>query len=171
MVFADPDPRSFNTVRLIGASAIFRGLSRPTPARGDWLTLGAALCWAVYTVVGQPLLARYGLFRTNAYSIAIGALFFLPFGVPSFLAISPTDVPLQAWAGTLFSMLFALVVAYNGWHYAVSRIGPTQTSIYSNLMPVRAVTIAFLWLGEPAGGVHSRAPPSSCSESTSSDAE
>lgn len=118
---------------------------------GDLLTLGATLCWSFYTVYGQPVIARYGLFKTNAYAMALGTLFFLPFGLPDLLRLTPAAVPASAWAGTLFSLLFALVFAYSLWYFGVSRIGPTQTSIYANLTPVAAVTVASLWLGEPIG--------------------
>ncbi len=115
---------------------------------GDLLILAATVCWATYTVLGKPLLDRYGLVRTNAYTIAIGSLFFLPAGIPSLAAVSLTDVPTSAWWGTLYSLVFALVVAYCLWYYAVSRIGPSRTSVFSNLVPVAAMAIAWLTLGE-----------------------
>lgn len=121
--------------------------------RGDAFTLAATLCWATYTVVGQPAVARYGLFKTNAYTMALGTLFFLPFGVPALASVSPDSVPAIAWLGTAYSFVFALVVAYSCWYFAVSRIGPTQTAVYSNLMPVAALAIAHFWIGEPIGGL------------------
>lgn len=120
-------------------------------ARGDWLTLGASLCWSIYTVFGQPAIARYGLFKTNAYTMVLGTLFFLPLGLPALAAVSPSDVPPSAWGATVFSFVFALVLAYSLWYYAVSRIGPSQTAVYSNLMPVIALIVAWLWLGETLG--------------------
>ena len=44
--------------------------------RGDGLTLAATLCWSAYTVLGQPIVARYGLVKTNAYTMALGTLAF-----------------------------------------------------------------------------------------------
>ncbi len=120
-------------------------------ARGDWLTLAATLCWSAYTVFGQPVVARYGLFKTNAYTMTLGTLVFLPFGLPALLSLDPSAVPAAAWWATVYSFVFALVVAYCCWYFAVSRIGPTQTAIYSNLMPVAALAIAHLWIGEPIG--------------------
>lgn len=122
-------------------------------AVGDWLALGATLCWSIYTVAGGPLLARYGLFKTNAYSIAIGTAFFLPFAAPALSSVAPRDVPGAALGAAAFSLVFALVVAYCCWYYAVSRIGPTQTAVYANLTPVAAVAVAHLWLGEPVSAM------------------
>lgn len=120
---------------------------------GDLLTLGATLCWSFYTVYGQPAIARYGLFKTNAYAMALGTLFFLPFGLPELLRMEPATVPPSAWAGTGFSLVLALVVAYSLWYFGVSRIGPTQTAVYANLTPVAAVAVAAVWLGEPIGAL------------------
>jgi len=120
-------------------------------ARGDWLTLAATMCWSAYTVLGQPVVARYGPFKTNAYTMALGTLVFLPFGIPALLAVDPGTVPAAAWWATVYSFVFALVVAYCCWYFAVARIGPTQTAIYSNLMPVAALAIAHFWIGEPIG--------------------
>jgi drug/metabolite transporter (DMT)-like permease len=120
-------------------------------AQGDWMALAASLCWSTYTVAGQPVVARYGLFKTNAYSMTVGTLLFLPIGLPALIATDASAVPASAWWATAYSFVFALVVAYSFWYFAVSRIGPTQTAIYSNLMPVAALTIAHLWIGEPIG--------------------
>jgi drug/metabolite transporter (DMT)-like permease len=122
-------------------------------SRGDWLTLAATLCWSAYTVAGQPVVARYGLFKTNAYTMALGTLVFLPIGLPALWSVPFESVPALAWAGTAYSFVFALVVAYSCWYFAVGRIGPTQTAIYSNLMPVAALAIAHFWIGEPTGAL------------------
>ena len=118
---------------------------------GDGLALGAACCWALYTVLGHPIVERYGSFKTNAYTMALGTLGFLPFGLPALVDVEPSTVPAAAWGGTVFSLVFALVAAYCFWYYAVSRIGPTSTAIYSNLMPALALVTAWLTLGEPIG--------------------
>jgi drug/metabolite transporter (DMT)-like permease len=118
---------------------------------GDALVLAATVCWSLYTVLGQPIVARYGLFKTNAYSMAIGTLGFVPFGVPDLMRLGERPIPQIAWAGWAYSFLFALVVAYSFWYFGVSRIGPTQTAIYANVTPVAAIAVAWLWLGEPVG--------------------
>lgn len=118
---------------------------------GDGLALLATFCWSLHTVLSQPLVARYGPLRTSAYALSLGTLFFLPIGLPSLFRVDFAALPASALAGTLFSMLFALVIAYFLWYYGVSRLGPTQTAIYNNLTPVAALVVAYLTLGEPVG--------------------
>ena len=35
------------------------------------------------------------------------------------------------------------------WYTAVQRIGAARTAIYSNVVPIVAMTVAAVWLGEP----------------------
>ncbi len=137
-------------ISVLGVHLVLRESSRlggdPT---GDWLALGATLCWSIYTVAGGSFIRRYGLFKINAYSMAIGTAFFLPIAAPQLVGLSLAAIPAQALWAAAFSLVFALVIAYCCWYFAVSRIGPTQTSIYANLTPVAAVLVAHLWLGEP----------------------
>lgn len=118
---------------------------------GDALTLGATFCWSLHTVLSQPVVARYGPIKTSAWAISIGSLAFLPLSLPELYRMSPASIPAAAWLALGYSIVFSLVVAYGLWYFAVGRIGPTQTAIYSNLTPVAAVIVAYLVLGEPVG--------------------
>lgn len=139
-------------ISAVGVGLVVRDSARlGHGASGDWLILGATLCWSLYTVLGKPVVDAYGHFKTNAYAMALGTTFLLPLGLPRLFEISPAAVPASTWGATIFSFVFALVVAYSLWYFAVSRIGPTQTAIYANLTPVAALTVAWLTLGEPVG--------------------
>jgi drug/metabolite transporter (DMT)-like permease len=54
-------------------------------------------------------------------------------------------------AGAL-SALLALNLAYVIWYMGVQRLGPARTSIYSNGVPIVAMAVATVWLGEPLTG-------------------
>jgi drug/metabolite transporter (DMT)-like permease len=115
---------------------------------GDILILAAAICWAFYTVGSKSLLGRLGPLRLSAYTMTLGSLFYIPFGIPSLLHVRFEQVPWTAWLGTAYSFVFALSAAYFFWYYAVSRVGATRTAVYSNLTPVAGLAIAWLTLGE-----------------------
>ncbi len=115
---------------------------------GDLLTLAATLCWSIYTVSSKTLLQRHGPLKVTAYSMWIGSAFFVPFGIPSLLRLPFGQIPWPAWAGLIFSFVFALSVAYLAWYYAILRIGPTRTAVYSNLTPAATLLTSWLALGE-----------------------
>jgi drug/metabolite transporter (DMT)-like permease len=118
---------------------------------GDALTLGATFCWSLHTVLSEPLVARYGPLRTSSYAFSIGSLAFIPFGLPELGRMDASSIPAAGWWALVYSIVFSLVIAYCLWFYAVGRIGPTQTAIYSNLTPVVATVVAYFALDEPLG--------------------
>ena len=47
------------------------------------------------------------------------------------------------------SSIVCLVLAYVIWYTGVQQLGATRTSAYSNLTPIAAIVVGWLWLGEP----------------------
>jgi drug/metabolite transporter (DMT)-like permease len=116
---------------------------------GDLLIFGAMLCWVVYTVGCRPLLSRHSPLVVTGFTMMIGSMLYAPFGVPSLMALDWAAVQWWAWALLVYSAVFALVVAYLIWYTAVQRVGNTRTSIYSNVVPLVAMSVAAVALGEP----------------------
>ncbi len=115
---------------------------------GDLLVLAATLCWSTYTVLSKGLIDRHGPLTVTAYTMTVGTLLFVPFGIPSLLHLAWDQIPWTAWLGTIYSFAIALAAAYLLWYYAVSRVGPTRTAVYVNLMPAIALLVSWLALGE-----------------------
>ena len=120
---------------------------------GDALTLAALWCWAWYTTGSRALLQRYSPLRLSAYATLVGTLCYAPFGVPDLLRLDWGGVSGWAWAALVISGLLALSVAHIIWYTGVQRLGSARTSVYSNLVPVAAMAVAFIWLHEPIGAV------------------
>lgn len=116
--------------------------------RGDAMIVGAMLCWAVYTVGSRHLLQRLTPLAVTGYSMGLGSVLYAPFGVKDLVRLDWRSVSAGAWSGLVFSAVFGLAVAYMIWYTAVQRLGNTRTSVYSNVVPLVAMTIAALWLGE-----------------------
>jgi drug/metabolite transporter (DMT)-like permease len=115
---------------------------------GDLLTVCAVLCWGIYTVAARSLLERHTPLVVTGYSMAIGTVLYVPFGLAGLRALDWRSVGLGAWSALAFSAVFALYVAYLIWYTAVQRIGNLRTSMYSNMLPLLAMAIAAVWLGE-----------------------
>jgi len=115
---------------------------------GDLMMLVAVLCWSASTVGARPLLARHTPLVVTGYSMAIGTVLYLLFAWPAMRTIEWREVSARAWWAIALSAVFALCVAYMIWYTALQRIGNTRTSIYSNMVPVAAMIVAWLWLGE-----------------------
>ena len=115
---------------------------------GDVLCLAAVACWSVYTVASRPLLTRHSPMVVTGYSMAIGTLLYVPFGMPDLRRLDWGAVSATSWLGLAFSAVFALYVAYLIWYTSVQRVGNVRTSVFSNLLPPLSMAIAAAWLGE-----------------------
>jgi drug/metabolite transporter (DMT)-like permease len=115
---------------------------------GDSFTLLAVACWAVYTVGSRDLLARYSPLVVTGLTMAFGTAAYVPASLPSFLQLEWGRVHLWAWTALVFSSILALNVGYLIWYTSVQRIGNVRTSVYSNVTPLVAMTVAAVFLGE-----------------------
>jgi drug/metabolite transporter (DMT)-like permease len=122
-------------------------------ATGDAMMLGAVCCWAVYTVFSRPLLARHSPLVVTAVSMVFGTLFILATTGWHLASVDWRQVSTFDWVGIVASALLALNLAYLIWYTAVQRIGNARTSMYSNLVPVTAMAIAWVGVGEPVDPV------------------
>jgi drug/metabolite transporter (DMT)-like permease len=56
--------------------------------------------------------------------------------------------PVTLWPAIAYSGIGALFIATAFWYEGLRRLGPTRTSMYSNLQPLFAMGIAWVALGE-----------------------
>ena len=139
----------------LGVTLIVRGgaAAGVSSLSGDLMMLACVACWTVYTVAGRPLLATRSPIVITGLSMAIGTMLFLPFATADFARTSWADVRPVAWICVVFSSLLALNFAYTAWYLGVRQLGSSRTSIYSNVVPVAALAVAMVWLGERLAGM------------------
>lgn len=131
---------------ILGSS---RGLSLEWKSvAGDLMTLGAAICWATYTVMSRPLLRKYPPLTVTTLSHIAGSIPLVLLALPSFAAQDWAGVSASGWAGLAYSGILGIGLAYIIWNTGVQRLGGARTSVYSNLVPVVAALAAAIFLGE-----------------------
>ena len=116
--------------------------------KGDLMILSGNLFWAVYTVFSRPLLKRISPLKLVSISLAFGALFYLPFSVRSIIQLDWNGLSFMAWAGLVYSALFAICISYIFWYSSVKRVGNIKTAIYGNITPVLTIIFAYIVLSE-----------------------
>lgn len=115
---------------------------------GDSLLLASTVCWSLYTVGSKDMMHTYGPMRATTIMMTSGTPFLLLVCTPALLRQEWSQVRPLAWAGLVYSGLFAIALAYLIWSYGVRKIGSTRTAIYSNVTPVVALLVAWPALGE-----------------------
>jgi drug/metabolite transporter (DMT)-like permease len=82
-------------------------------------------------------------------TMVYGGVPYVVMALPQILRVPWTDVSAWTLTSLVLSALLALNLAYVIWYMGVQRLGPARTSIYSNGVPIVAMAVAALWLGEP----------------------
>jgi drug/metabolite transporter (DMT)-like permease len=115
---------------------------------GDLLVLCAVIAWAFYTSGLLPLAKRNEAVQVAAWTLLGGVIPLLGFATPGLLRTTWSEVTLLTWGAALYAGVLAMVIAYLFWYRGVHHLGPTRTSMYSNLQPIVAVLFAWAVLGE-----------------------
>lgn len=119
-----------------------------TTVRGDLAMLGAAVLWSAYTVGSRPLVRRYGTLPVTAFTMWVGTVGLVLLAVPGLLSQDWGAVSAGGWSALAYSGALAIAAAYVLWYYSVGAIGSSRTAIYSNTIPIVALVVAWLTLGE-----------------------
>ena len=78
----------------------------------------------------------------------IGTVGLVAVSTPALLAQDWISITPGAWGGLVFSGAFSLALAYILWYYGIRHLGSSRTAVYSNTVPVVALLVAWLTLGE-----------------------
>lgn len=116
---------------------------------GDAIILVAVLAWSYYTVIGKPLVEKYGALRITGYALATGSALYLPFGLYRVIMFDHSQVTLGAWGAVAFMALGMSVALYVLWYWLLKYMDASRLAIWHNFFPVISAIVAFLWLGEP----------------------
>ncbi|MBZ5719699.1 MAG: DMT family transporter [Acidobacteriia bacterium] len=111
-----------------------------------FIILAAALTSAMYMVMQKHFLGRYSALEFTAYSIWSGTLLMVP--LSSGLLGEMRNAPIGATAAIIYLGIFPGALAYVAWAYVLSHGPAGRTATFLYLIPVLAIAIAWMWLGE-----------------------
>ncbi len=116
-------------------------------AKGPLLVLLAPLSFALYNVIAKPLVGRIDAAAVSSAANLFGTLALLPLLRPSSVdharALGAWD-----WALLLYLGLICTLFAYTAWGMALRRLDASRAVAYLYGVPVLAVAIGALTLGE-----------------------
>ncbi|MBU1699457.1 MAG: DMT family transporter [Candidatus Eisenbacteria bacterium] len=123
----------------------------PEHLLGDLIIFESVLAWAAYSVLGKPLVMKYGAIRVTAYALTFGAISYLPFGLYRAITFDYTPVPMKAWIALLWVALGTSVISYLLWYWVLKQTEASRVAAYHNVQPIIAASAAYFILGEPLG--------------------
>jgi len=137
---------------LIGAAAIISvrtpGHSAGNTRHGDLLIGIGVIAWAIYSARAPRHVRTIGAIRFTGLTLIAGALAALPFGIAPVLALDWARIPIGAWLGLGFLVVFTSGLAYALWTVAMKGLSATQVAVFVNFQPVLTAMLSVWLLGE-----------------------
>ena len=115
---------------------------------GELMMLGAASCWAAYTLVGRAALKGLSPIAATTYASLWGLGFLLITASRELPNVAWASLGWQVWVSVTYLGAFGTVVAFVWWYEGVKALGPARTAVFNNLVPVFGVSLAAVMLGE-----------------------
>jgi drug/metabolite transporter (DMT)-like permease len=141
-------------VASVGAAIVIAGGQQmgaeisTTRLLGDLLELGSAISWAACLTISAVVLRTESILGFVTMASLLGTAMLFPLG---FLEQGYRDVPTwsnQTWLAAGVLGVLSTFVAFLIFFWAVRRFGPSRGALISYVVPVAALVIAFVVLGE-----------------------
>ena len=131
------------------ALVIFDGSRMEVSLKGDLLSIGAAVCWALYSLFMGQMTKDYGAVFATRKVFFYGLLTIIPFLGSCGSSFSPEVLGQPTvYLNLIFLGLIASLACFILWNIVMSRIGNVTSTNYVYLNPVFTLITAAIILGE-----------------------
>lgn len=117
--------------------------------RGELYLFGCVLCWSLYTLIGQRVMRGLSPLSAVTYSALAGTLLLLPLAGAEGVFGALLSYSSCSWASLVFLGLGGTVIAFLWYYQGIRALGAVRAGVFINFVPVCAVLLSFLLLGEP----------------------
>jgi len=129
------------------------GISPHSPSLlGDAITMTGSIGFATYAVLGKRVAGKYDALTMAAFNHFAGAIIIFPVALHQARALGPFSrwhaIPWQGWMAVLYMAVFSSAMAYLLYFWLLRYLEASQLSAFTYLLPVLAVILGILWLGE-----------------------
>ena len=115
---------------------------------GDVLMFGAVAAAALYMLLARNLGQKYSALQITSVQMIYGTLFLLPLCLWHLDGLNPAAASLRSLTALVFLVVFATVVAFFCYNYALTKISAASAAVFINGVPVVTATGAWILLGE-----------------------
>lgn len=145
---------SFGGVALV-SSAGSSGEASANPWLGGSLVVLAQICWALYSIGGRRIMERFSPLTVNWTTLAFSLVPQIPllWTDQKAVAAGMDSVVPSAWLAVAFLIVFPTALGQQAWLYGVKGVGPSRAGIFINLIPVSALLLSVMILGEALDAV------------------
>ena len=115
---------------------------------GDILMFFAAMMWALNTNLQKFFLTRYSASQLTFIWMMVGSASLTLIALPSAQTVDFTALHWSYYLAAFSSGAHSIGIATYLWTIGVKRIGPAKTANFNNLVPVLALFLSYVFIGE-----------------------
>lgn len=117
--------------------------------RGDLLLVLAGVAYAVYSLLGRPVLTASNASVVTARSILWGAVAMAPLVAVEWARGARPLAGAAGLAGTLYLALVITAGGYVAWNWALARVEASRAAVFLTVQPVVGALLGAAVLGDP----------------------
>jgi len=121
-------------------------ITNPASSIGDLITLGSALCWALYSTLGKAYLHSHSARLTTSLSMVSGTFMLIPFMMFTESPIIPST-PIS-WLYLIILGVFCSGLAYLWWYQILVEEETSKVGLFLFFIPIVSIAVANLLLFE-----------------------
>ncbi len=125
------------------------GGAEPEHMAGNLLVLAATVCEALLTIFRKISGGRISSVTNTTILVGMSAVMVLPLALVDLRGFDLGKVEIVGWLSVIYYGAFATVIAYILWGDGALRIPANRTGIATAALPVSALVLSALVLGEP----------------------
>lgn len=119
-----------------------------TTLLGTTLVFCGTICWTAFTVLLQPFARRLDAIQMSAFTMVGGSIPMILLAPYSFSDTTWSSIGAGAWIAIFYASVLSMGLAYLFWYRGLKVLGATRTAVYSNVQPVIALIVAWIFLHE-----------------------
>lgn len=123
-------------------------MANPAHLSGDLMVLCAAFAWAVYSVFGKEMIAKYPPLVFAAYTNLIGGIGLIPLATWEMAHGAAPDPSPTSMAALAYLVIMVIIVGRLIWFWAMDKAPASRVGMFLYLQPVSGVALSIALLGE-----------------------
>lgn len=121
---------------------------------GNLLVAAAVVVESLFLLVRKSIPEKLSPLATSSIISVLATFFFMPLGLTQARGFAFEALPMEAWWCVLYYAVAVTIVAYLCWFAGVTRVTASVAGIFTGILPVSALAVSALFLGQDIGMPH-----------------
>jgi drug/metabolite transporter (DMT)-like permease len=114
---------------------------------GEIALFGCAIAWSAYTLIARRITVNATPLAITTYAAVVGTAMLATVSFVHGDLVVP-NASLAAWTSLVYMGSFGTALAFVWFLEGVQRLGPARAAVFINLVPIAAIALGALLLGE-----------------------